>query len=90
MAELPRTPEDLLLAFRTHNATSPRLTWYGPDSERVELSGRVLENWVAKTANYLVDELDAEPGSAVAVDLPVHWRSLVWLRRCRSISRAGC
>lgn len=79
MAELPRTPEDLLLAFRTHNATSPRLTWYGPDSERVELSGRVLENWVAKTANYLVDELDAEPGSAVAVDLPVHWRSLVWL-----------
>ncbi|WP_104091302.1 TIGR03089 family protein [Arthrobacter sp. GMC3] len=79
MAQPLRTIENLLNAFRTQNATSPRLTWYGPDSERVELSGRVLENWVAKTANYLVDELDAEPGTVVAVDMPVHWRSLVWL-----------
>ena len=42
----------------------PRLTWYGPDGERVELSAKVLDNWVAKTANLLVDELDAGPGSA--------------------------
>ena len=39
----------------------------------------MLENWVAKTANYLVDELDAEPGTVVDLDLPLHWRSLVWL-----------
>ena len=76
---LPNTPAALLNAFRTHNPTSPRLSWYGPDSERVEFSGRVLENWVAKTANYLVDELDAEPGTVVALDLPLHWRSMVWL-----------
>lgn len=75
----PGTPTDLLTAFRTRNPTAPRLTWYGPDAERVEFSGRVLENWVAKTANYLVDELDAEPGTVVDLDLPLHWRSLVWL-----------
>ncbi len=73
------TPEKLLHAFRTDNPTAPRLTWYGPDSERVEFSGRVLDNWVAKTANYLVDELDAEPGTVVALHLPLHWRSIVWL-----------
>lgn len=73
------TPTKLLHAFRTVNPTSPRLTWYGPDGERVEFSGRVLENWVAKTANYLVDELDAEPGTVIALDVPLHWRSLVWL-----------
>lgn len=79
MDQLPRTPAELFNAFRTMEATSPRLTWYGPDSERVEFSGRVLENWVAKTANYLVDELDGEPGTVVDVDMPLHWRSLVWL-----------
>jgi len=85
MAPPLHTIDELLNAFRTHNATSPRLTWYGADSERVELSGRVLENWVAKTANYLVDELDAEPGTVVAVDMPVHWRSLVWLLACWAV-----
>lgn len=76
---LPTTPAALFEAFRTLHPTSPRLSWYGTEGERVEFSGRVLENWVAKSANYLVDELDAEPGTTVAVDLPLHWRSLVWL-----------
>ena len=79
MNHSPNTPAALLEAFRTLQPSSPRLSWYGPEGERVELSGRVLENWVAKSANYLVDELDAEPGTVVAVDLPLHWRSLVWL-----------
>lgn len=79
MNQLPQNPAELLLALRSVEPTSPRLTWYGQDSERVEFSGRVLENWVAKTANYLVDELDAEPGTTVALDIPLHWRSLVWL-----------
>jgi non-ribosomal peptide synthetase component F len=39
----------------------------------------VLDNWVAKTANLLVDELDAGPGSRVVLDLPPHWRTVVWL-----------
>ncbi|WP_258726418.1 TIGR03089 family protein [Cellulomonas sp. NS3] len=56
----------------------PRLTWYGPDGERVELSGAVLENWVAKTGNLLVEELDAGPGTRVLLDLPAHWRTVLW------------
>ena len=58
----------------------PHLTWYGgPDgSERVELSGHVLANWVAKTANFL-DEEGVGEGDVVVVDLPVHWRAVVWV-----------
>ncbi len=55
----------------------PRVTWYG-DGERVELSARVLANWVVKTANLLTDALDAGPGTTVRLDLPPHWRTLVW------------
>ncbi|MGA8788162.1 MAG: TIGR03089 family protein [Paenarthrobacter sp.] len=69
---------NLMTALRSGHSTSPRLTWYGPDSERVELSGRVLDNWVAKTSNLLQDELDAEPGMTIRLDLPAHWKSFVW------------
>jgi uncharacterized protein (TIGR03089 family) len=74
----------LLAALATTDPTRPRLTWYddapGPArGERIELSGRVLANWVAKAANLLQDELDIGPGSVVAVDLPVHWRTAYWL-----------
>lgn len=69
----------LLRRLVTTDPGRPRVTWYGPGGERVELSGKVLDNWVAKTANLLVDELDVGPGSRVVVDLPPHWRSLVWL-----------
>jgi uncharacterized protein (TIGR03089 family) len=69
---------DLMTALRSGHSTSPRLTWYGPDAERVELSGRVLDNWVAKTSNLLQDELDAEPGMRVRLDLPAHWKSIIW------------
>lgn len=68
----------LLHDLRSGNPTAPRLTWYGPDAERVELSGKVLDNWVAKTSNLLQDELDAEPGMRIRLDLAPHWKSLVW------------
>lgn len=68
---------DLMTALRSGQSTSPRLTWYGPDAERVELSGRVLDNWVAKTSNLFQDELDAEPGTRLGLDLPAHWKSVV-------------
>jgi uncharacterized protein (TIGR03089 family) len=68
---------DLMTALRSGQSTSPRLTWYGPEGERVELSGRVLDNWVAKSSNLLQDELDAEPGTRLRLDLPAHWKSLV-------------
>lgn len=69
----------LLRRMTTVDPGRPRVTWYGPGGERVELSGKVLDNWVAKTANLLVDELDVGPGSRVVLDLPPHWRTVVWL-----------
>ncbi|WP_237199348.1 TIGR03089 family protein [Rothia nasimurium] len=56
---------------------SPALLWYSVPGERIELSGRVFDNWVAKTANFLVDECEVEPGSLLALPQRLHWRSLV-------------
>ncbi len=56
----------------------PRLTWYDSEGQRVELSGAVLDNWANKTANLLVDEVDAGPGTRVGLDLPMHWRTVCW------------
>lgn len=67
-----------LLARLAADGGRPRLTWYGDDGERVELSGAVLANWASKTVNLLVEEFDAGPGTSVVVDLPVHWRTAVW------------
>lgn len=41
--------------------------------ERTELSFATLHNWVSKTANLLVDHLDAGLGSVVGVHMPLHW-----------------
>ncbi len=67
----------LLAALQHSDPGRPRVTWYGVDGERIELSARVLANWVAKTANLLVDELDAA-GSTVRLALPGHWKTVVW------------
>ncbi len=76
-AERPAHVSDLLRLV-TRDPGRPRLTWYGDDGERVELSGAVLENWVNKTTNLLVEEFDAGPGTRAVLDLPVHWRTVVW------------
>lgn len=68
----------LLQALQASDPGRPRLTWYGPGGERVELSARVLANWVVKTANLLGDELGIGPGDRVALGLPGHWRAVVW------------
>lgn len=73
----PATVADVLDAL-LREPGRPRITWYGSDGERVELSGAVLVNWVNKTTNLLVEELDAGPGTRVLLDLPPHWRTLVW------------
>lgn len=56
----------------------PAVTWYSAPGERVELSGSVLSNWLNKTINFLVDEVDAGPGARILIDLPAHWRSMIW------------
>lgn len=68
---------DLLMEhLRSSEPGAPRLTWYGRDGERIELSGRVLDNWAAKSAGFLTEEFDAGPGSRVGLDLPPHWKTL--------------
>ncbi|XKH52011.1 hypothetical protein LG293_10200 [Citricoccus nitrophenolicus] len=58
-------------------AASPRpaVVDHAAEGDRVELSGRVLANWAAKTAN-LLDVEGHGPGSTVLLDLPLGWKSL--------------
>ena len=58
----------------------PFVTYYDVvTGERTELSGTTTANWVAKTANLLVDELDAECATAIEIALPTHWLRTVWI-----------
>jgi uncharacterized protein (TIGR03089 family) len=57
-------------------AGRPLLTHYDDAAgTRIELSVATVANWAAKTANWLVEEFDVEPGDAVAVLLPAHWQT---------------
>jgi uncharacterized protein (TIGR03089 family) len=68
-------PQAFAAAVRRDSAT-PMLTWYDDASgDRTELSGATLANWVAKTANLLVDGAALDAGDPVAVLLPPHWQT---------------
>jgi len=68
-----------------HDPTRPLLTWYDDATgERTELSGATLENWVAKTANLLVDAAGLSPGDTAGLLLPPHWQTAVVLLGCWS------
>lgn len=72
-----RTPSDVPQALALiSQRPSPALIWYHQD-ERVELSGRVLVNWVEKAAGLLVDQLDVEAHSPVTVAPTPHWRQII-------------
>lgn len=73
-----RTARDLVVDLATARRPRPALTWYGADGERAELSERVLATWAVKAANLLIEEADAGPGTTLLLDLPTHWRTLVW------------
>src|SRR5690242_5266568 len=63
----------------------PLVTFYDDASgERTELSGATLANWVAKTANLVVDGLAAGPGDVALVRLPPHWQTAAVLLGCWS------
>jgi uncharacterized protein (TIGR03089 family) len=60
----------------TSAAARPLITHYDDAAgTRVELSVATVYNWAAKTANWLTEELDVEPGTEVAVLLPAHWQT---------------
>jgi uncharacterized protein (TIGR03089 family) len=72
-------PAALAAAVR-RDPTTPLLTWYDDASgDRTELSGATMDNWVAKTANLLVDGVGLGHGDAVAVLLPPHWQTAALL-----------
>ncbi|MGH3356888.1 MAG: TIGR03089 family protein [Nocardioidaceae bacterium] len=74
------TIPDLLACLLSVDPARPLLTFYDDATgERVELSVKSFDNWVAKTANLLQDELSADPGDHVALWLPTHWQSAVWV-----------
>jgi uncharacterized protein (TIGR03089 family) len=55
----------------------PLITHYDDAAgTRIELSRATVKNWAAKTANWLRDEHDVEPGDPVAVLLPAHWQTV--------------
>jgi uncharacterized protein (TIGR03089 family) len=81
----PVLPVDLLHAAVAADPAAPLVTFYDDATgERVELSAKTFGNWVAKTANLLVDGLGAQPGDAAVLALPPHWQTAVWLFACWS------
>jgi uncharacterized protein (TIGR03089 family) len=78
-----QTPASVLAEILRSDPARPRVTFYedtaGPTrGERIELSGKVLANWVSKAGNALQDEYDLGPGSIIRLSLPPHWRALYW------------
>lgn len=74
------TPNDLLARQLTRDGSRPLFTFYDDASgERVELSVATTANWVAKVANYLLDEHGIDPGEVVTIRLPLHWQSAMLL-----------
>ncbi|MET9656237.1 TIGR03089 family protein [Streptomyces sp. NPDC006510] len=81
-----RTPADLLRSALAADPARPLVTFYDDATgERVELSVATFANWVAKTANLLQGDLAAAPGDRLALLLPAHWQSAVWLLACSSV-----
>lgn len=67
---------DLFARMLTRDPAGPLLTYYDDSSgERTELSATSLGNWVAKTANFLIDGLALDEGSRIALVLPPHWQT---------------
>ncbi|MBV7412846.1 hypothetical protein KRX56_08935 [Dermabacteraceae bacterium TAE3-ERU27] len=61
--------------FNACTGQGPLLTWYDPNEGRMELSGRVVGNWLIKLANLLTTEMGMLPGEVLRIDTPPHWKS---------------
>ena len=56
----------------------PLVTWIN-DAGRIELSNVTFANAVSKASNFLIEGLELDEESSIAVDLGNHWQSPVWL-----------
>ena len=70
---------DALRLYRAleRRGTSPALTWYSAEG-RVELSGRVAANHLAKIAGYLLEDVWIEPGTVVLLDCQAGFKQVLW------------
>lgn len=57
--------------------SSPALTWYCPQG-RMELSGAVVANHLAKISSFLTEEAWGQPSETARLYLPCHWKSVLW------------
>ena len=86
-AKKTATVAELLSERVRRDGPRPLVTFLRADTgERMELSAASLANAVAKTAGLLRDDLDAEPGDAIAMHLPLHWQAAVWWGACAATS----
>ncbi len=56
---------------------NPAIIWYD-QTERIELSGKVTANHIAKIANFLTYDLNITPTDTVYIHLPNHWKTTLW------------
>lgn len=65
------------------DATRPFITYYDDATgECTELSYATFANWIAKTANLLVDDAGCQPGDVASVAMPPHWLTGVVMIAC--------
>lgn len=77
------SPAALLAAALHADPARPLITYYDDATgERTELSVATLDNWVAKTANLLIDGCGLVPGDRAVALLPAHWQTAAVLLGC--------
>lgn len=77
------TPAELFRTAAGSDPGRPFLTYYDDASgERIELSYSTFDNWAAKTANMINEDLAARPGELFSLLLPTHWQTAVWYAAC--------
>jgi uncharacterized protein (TIGR03089 family) len=84
-ARLAQTVVEAFRAAIHADAARPLVTFYDDATgERAELSVATMANWVAKSANLLVDGHGLGEGDVAAVALPPHWQTAAVLLGCWS------
>lgn len=90
VAATPTTADALRRQLLRSAPARPFVTCYDADGGRTELSSSSFDNAVAKAANLLRDELGLGAGALVALRLPLHWWTAVWVGACAAAGAIVC